>query len=152
MVLRLFSVCLLSLALFTGCMTRLNAEDPEATASVQKIVDTILSGKRTKVADMVSLPFWMDKWISDLETVRAEMGSNVDGPSVAKLQLRLYPIADLAVLKPRFWAQLQAADPAKLQDLVLGAMAVELDGKTESGFVLLRRVDGEWRLAGIFEE
>lgn len=133
-------------------MTRMQSEDPEAVAAVQHIVDTIVSGQRDKVADMVSLPFWMDTWFTDREQVRAKMGGNEGVPTTAKMQLRIYPLSDLAVLKPRFWDKIKTAEPAWLADLTLGAIAIELDGRIETGFLLLRRVDGQWRLAGLLEE
>ena len=64
-----FKYMLLTALLLTGCMTRMDHEDPEAYAVVQKLVDTITSGQRNRIAEMVSLPFWMDgEWQQDIES------------------------------------------------------------------------------------
>ncbi|MGE3724544.1 MAG: hypothetical protein AB7I41_03280 [Candidatus Sericytochromatia bacterium] len=152
MLFRSMTLCVLSLFLFTGCYSQFKTHDPDAEAVVQKLVDTIVSGQRSQIAEMVSLPFWMDKWHTDLESVRAKLGGNEGGPKAVKMKLRLFPLSELAVRKPILWQELQEADPTWLADVVLAEMTLELNGKTEVGLLFLRKVGTQWRLAGLVEQ
>lgn len=148
------SLLCLGLMLLTGCMTRMEHETPDAQAAVQQIVDTIVSGHRSHLAEMVSLPFWMDHWQTNIQTVQDKLGrdQSAEKPRARKLKMRLYPLEDLAVLRPKMWEQVKQAKSEWLQDVWVAAIALEIDGQVESGLLLVRKVNGTWKMAGLLEE
>ncbi|HEY9839821.1 MAG TPA: hypothetical protein V6D23_05130 [Candidatus Obscuribacterales bacterium] len=147
---------LLTALLLTSCMTRMGHEDndAQAQAAVQQMVDMIMSGKRAQLAEMASLPFWMDDWLTDRQSLQAKFTARMpeSEPKPTRLMVRIYPLGDLAALRPKVWETLKASDPAYLKDLYVAAVALDLDNNPQSGLLLLRKVDGVWRLAGMLEE
>ncbi|PKL77392.1 MAG: hypothetical protein CVV27_05625 [Candidatus Melainabacteria bacterium HGW-Melainabacteria-1] len=146
----------LTVALLTGCLApqarEADQRNAEAMAAVERIVNVIVSRRRDQISEMASLPFWSDRWITNQQELQAEFRANPDQTIQAKqLALRVYPLADLAALHPEAWAQIRSAEPAWLEQLYIGAIALEVDGSTESGLLLLRKVDGRWTLAGILD-
>jgi hypothetical protein len=122
--------------------------------ALQQLVDAVISGQRARIAETASLPFWIDSWITDMDSLRAKfnLAPPESEPRATNLVVRLYPVAHLDALRPEIWEQLKTADPAWLTDLYVAAIALELDGRPESGLLLLRRVDGQLKLAGMVEE
>lgn len=156
----LCSGLLLSALLLSGCASR-QGYQPEDTAAaesvVRRFVDGVLAEDAESLSGLVSSPFWADEWIPDAQSVIEEFVSDAseDIPDSVDITFRLYPLGDLAALRPDFWADLQAAStPEQLKDLYLGAVALNFPDKpdAEGGLMLLRKVDGRWTLAGLIEE
>lgn len=148
---------LLAGLLVSGCMSRMAAEDTgQAEALMRQFLVDMLEGDTKGMVAASSAPFWMDEWIIDADALSEEMPDDPpeDQMQLAEVRVRVYPLGDLAVLRPLIWRELQKADPDWLKDLSVVAVALRIKGhdKTEAGLALLRRVNGEWRLAGLIEE
>lgn len=148
----------------TGCMSRMAYDDEssraEAEALVLKFAESMTQGRESALMEIASAPFWVDKWMVTLDELREEIpdDSPSDPPQLSGLKLRIYPLSDLAALRPKVWEQLKGSNPEWLKDVYLGAVALDLKDSdddqpsTENGFLLLRRVNGAWKLAGLLEE
>lgn len=149
---------LLGLLLCTGCLSRQNVEmdETEAVALFRTFFVDMLEADAPGIKAISSKPFWLDSWVSDQALLDSEFGKKqaTSVPPIQKIVVRLYPVDDLAVLKPKLWETLKQTDAATLKELYLAAIAIYVQDKQtpESGFALVRRVDGRLRVAGLIEE
>lgn len=153
-------VLALGLLLLPGCLSRV-AIDADAEREIEtltrQLVRVLMQKEPQGLAAVVSLPFWEGAWTSTLRDFRAEQ---FDGPAPVPVRpdevdvrLRLYPLADLAALRPEVWQDLKASSPEQLQGLYLAVAGLTFkdNGRTDALILLLRHVDGHWRVAGLFE-
>lgn len=160
---------LLSLGLLgplTGCASWMAQEqaavqnEPSAEAAVRGLLAVLLGRPGADISRVSSLPFWAGGWIEDPDTLQQSFAAEGDSghdPARLELTLRLYPVGDLEAFDPALWRQLQAAGPELLGELRLGVVGLHLptadegDAATERLLLLMRRVDGQWRVAGLLE-
>ncbi|HEY9839822.1 MAG TPA: hypothetical protein V6D23_05135 [Candidatus Obscuribacterales bacterium] len=156
---RLCGLALGAMLLLPGCMSRM-VEEPQDQAGAEAVIRTFLTDLLEEdgkgLMQSISLPFWTEEeWIVDSKTLQEELPD--DGPQeipmLGEIVVRIYPLADMAVLEPKSWANLKDSNPAYLKDLYVAAVALRerSDRDPESGLVLLRRVNGSWRLAGLLD-
>ncbi|PKL77391.1 MAG: hypothetical protein CVV27_05620 [Candidatus Melainabacteria bacterium HGW-Melainabacteria-1] len=154
------TVCLAlltSLLILPGCMSRMaqdSAEQTQAEALIRQFATVMAKQDAEGLLEIASVPFWVDDWIESRETLREEFPDDAQdqNPELGPMELRIYPLADLAALRPKVWQSLKDSNPAWIQDMYVAAVAVEIDDRSESGLFLLRRVNGKWTLAGLIEE
>ena len=151
-------VCLLSLLLVSGCISRM-AQEPEdragAEAVMRNFITDMVEGDADGMIASASMPFWIDRWFLTAAELREEMPDDaaVDLPGLSEVVVRVYPIGDLAVLRPEVWNALKDSNSAYLENLYVAAVALRFkEGEPEAGLALLRRVNGAWRLAGLIED
>jgi hypothetical protein len=159
---RLIGLYLSCLLLLPGCMSRLSHASPDvpdtpaAEAVLRNFIEHTVARDGKGLSALVSSPFWVDKWIPDAQTVVDEfLEEDLEDelPGVAGLAIRIYPLADLAAIRPKAWLALQkSSTPAQLEGLYLGVMGLKVEGEAhaESGLVLLRYLNGAWSLAGLY--
>jgi hypothetical protein len=149
------ALTLSSVMLLSSCMSRISHEpEDQAQVLVQTFVKQLAAGNREGILELVSTPFWSDKWVTKAEDIRKNMPSQPEAglANVSKIEIRIYPIEDLAALSPETWEAIKTGSPEALQDLYVAAVGLYLKGNPEDGLLLLRRVNGVWRLAGLIEE
>ncbi|HEY9844193.1 MAG: hypothetical protein ACAI44_24560 [Candidatus Sericytochromatia bacterium] len=157
--------CLMGGLLLTGCMERMSHEPSQDPAGAQALIENfaqVLATPKTdanveKLMALTSLPFYFEEWHTDADVLMHKLSDNLMGdfPGHGSLLVRVYPLEDLSVLIPKRWEELKANTPKLfLKDLFLGVAAVKIKGTDtmETGYVLLRRVEGRWKLAGLIEK
>lgn len=156
--LKRLALIVLGLLMCTGCLSRNNVEldETEAESLFQRFFVEMLDADVPGIKAISSTPFWLDNWVSDQSLLDREFGKKQveKVPPIQKIVVRLYPVGDLAILKPKIWQTLKQTDPATLTDLYLAAIAIYIsEEKTpESGFALVRRVEGRLYVAGLIED
>ena len=161
--LRYFTLVLILFSfLLTGCYKQSDADfESSDQALVQQLVtrfvdDLNSSGERNM--QVYSVPFWADgHWVTSMEQLVAEIpqDNTAEFPGLKSMHLRMYPVAHLDVLFASAWERLQNSDlPDKgLEGVYAAAITLEIEGtgKTEQGWLLLRKVEGLWKVAGVIE-
>lgn len=172
--LRSLSVLLLSTALLSGCMSRMSQEvedQPQARQVVQRFIDVLVKGDQGQFMQIASAPFWMGEWLDELEEVSQEMPEDGEEglQGIEQMEVRIYPASDLAALHPAAWDELMQAGPEQLEGLYVAAVGLYFEGMSpdsgddeedyedeapspEDGLLLLRRVNGSWKLVGLIKK
>jgi len=151
-----------SLLLTTACSKTKGAESgPSDQAQVKHVVtrfveDLTSSGERNM--QVYSTPFWADgHWVTTMEQLEEEIPDDPpeNFPGIKSVDLRLYPVAHLDVLFTSAWKRLKSSPIPEngLKDVYVAAIMIEINGtqKTEKGWLLVRKVDGLWKVAGVVE-
>lgn len=158
----LFLGAIVPALLLNGCF---RADDSESEISEQAkvkhvvssfVADLTSSGERNM--NVYSVPFWADgHWVMTMEQLQKEIPhkSGGDFPGIKSLDLRLYPVAHLDVLFASAWNRLQASKLPEqgLEGVYAAAIMIEIESaaKAEQGWLLVRKVDGVWKIAGVIE-
>lgn len=169
--LRSLSALLLSASLLSGCMSRMSYEvedQPQARQVVQRFIEVLVKGEQGQFMQIASAPFWMGEWLDDLEEVSQEMPEDGEEglEGIQQMEVRIYPASDLAALNPAAWDELKQAGPEQLEGLYVAAVGLyfsELSAddeeaseaeapSPEDGLLLLRRVNGSWKLVGLIQK
>lgn len=160
-------IALVSLSLFclNACAVKHSNPYPEssdhqqAKVLITDFVEGLLATNKRNF-DVYTTPFWVDShWTETMDDLKKEIPSSGSGDMVGihDLKLRLYPINHLDVLNHRAWKRLKDNPktlPARLDNLYIAAVTLKMKGsdKVEHGWVLMRKIDGNWKVAGIIEE
>ncbi len=148
-------------SLLTGCMSRMqqDSDTQAAEAVVSNFLKYSVSKDGPALKGLVSNPFWLERWYPDADGFIDEFVQDVSDdahiPKPSGVVFRVYPIGDLAAIRPKVWLALKRqSTPEQLQNLYLGAAAIDFEDrdKYEGGLLLLRKVEGRWSLAGLIEE
>ena len=153
---------LLSTLVLTSCHKQMQTEPGHEDRSqvkflVERFVDDMTTtGERN--LDVYSVPFWADgHWILSMEQLAKEIpkGGNQEFPGLKSLNLRLYPVEHLDVLFSSAWQRLQESEIPEhaLDEVYATAIVIEIEGagRTEQGWLLMRKMDGMWKVAGVVE-
>jgi hypothetical protein len=148
--------------LLSSCFRGTESESgPSEQAEVKHVVsrfveDLTSTGERNM--QVYSVPFWADgHWVTTMEQLKKEIPHNSSGdfPGIKSLDLRLYPVNHLDVLFTSAWQRLQTSELPEqgLEGVYAVAIMIEIEGaaKAEQGWLLVRKVDGIWKIAGVIE-
>lgn len=156
--LRLFVLTALVPVMLSACPKYQPQPGPSDEEEVKGLVthfitDLTVSGQRNM--EVYSVPFWADgHWIETMEALKAEIpeGRESEFPGLDSIHLRIYPLAHLDVLFPSALRRLQRTKPpaGALDGVYVAAINLEIHkaGKSEQGWLLLRREEGRWKVAG----
>ena len=158
MIARKMSLWLICLSL-NGCYAQSKCEvllDPQQAHVVAKQFFTAFARRDLEaMSPWLSYPFYADGIPQNPQELAQDLpndrSTNTAMPTF-DIELRLYPVEDLAVLWPKMWRNLQPHLQSERESLYLAPVVLRFEeNKTEKGWLLLRQTQAGWRVAGMLD-